>query len=105
MTNKKDGLNKQQRKKKKKKRLDEPIIRARIMALCSEAKPGKSIMPLTVAKDLDDESWRTYLRPIRIAAAKLAREGMIEILRKGKPADPDDFKGIIRLRLKADEEE
>ena len=105
MTNKKGGLNKQQRKQKKKKRLDEPIVKATILRLCQAAPAGKSITPMDVAKDLDEERWRTYLRPIRIAASKLAREGHIEILRKGKPADPDDFKGVIRLRLKVNEEE
>jgi Protein of unknown function (DUF3253) len=30
---------------------------------------------------------------------QLAKEGRIEILRKGKPVDPDAFKGVIRLRI------
>jgi hypothetical protein len=29
----------------------------------------------------------------------LARAGRLVILRHGKPADPDDFKGVWRMRL------
>ncbi|MEP5699177.1 MAG: DUF3253 domain-containing protein [Sneathiella sp.] len=29
----------------------------------------------------------------------LARTGRIEIMRKGKVADPNDFKGLYKLRL------
>jgi hypothetical protein len=31
----------------------------------------------------------------------LARAGQIEITRKGKPVDPNNFKGVVRLRLTA----
>lgn len=44
------------------------------------------------------DAWRRYLTPIRQQALSLARAGLIEVLRKGKPADPDDVKGVIRLR-------
>ncbi|HAJ21243.1 MAG TPA: DUF3253 domain-containing protein, partial [Rhodospirillaceae bacterium] len=29
-----------------------------------------------------------------------ARAGRIEILRRGEPVNPDDFKGVWRMRLK-----
>jgi hypothetical protein len=29
----------------------------------------------------------------------LARDGRLVITRHGKPADPDDFKGVWRMRL------
>ncbi|MEC8198924.1 MAG: DUF3253 domain-containing protein, partial [Pseudomonadota bacterium] len=45
--------------------------------------------------------WRRYLNAVRQQAKHLARMGRIEILRKGKPVDPNDFKGVYRLRLKA----
>jgi len=35
---------------------------------------------------------------VRSTAVGLARAGRIVILRHGKPADPDDFKGVYRLR-------
>ena len=34
---------------------------------------------------------------IRRAAVRLARVGDLRILRKGKPVDPEDFKGVYRL--------
>lgn len=35
---------------------------------------------------------------VRQAAIRLALAGRIEILRHGKPVDPQAFKGVIRLR-------
>jgi hypothetical protein len=37
--------------------------------------------------------------PIRRAAVALAHAGRLVIYRKGKPADPDDFRGVYRLGL------
>ncbi|TPW04813.1 MAG: hypothetical protein FD124_2436 [Alphaproteobacteria bacterium] len=36
---------------------------------------------------------------VRDAAVRLAKAGRIVILRKGKPVDPENFKGVIRLRI------
>lgn len=64
---------------------------------------GKSICPTEAARALaghpQDESWRRSLAPVRLAAQRLARAGQIEILRKGKPINPDVLHGVIRLRL------
>ncbi|MBY0364025.1 MAG: DUF3253 domain-containing protein, partial [Phreatobacter sp.] len=35
----------------------------------------------------------------RRAAVGLAREGRLVILRKGKPVDPNDFRGVYRLTV------
>jgi hypothetical protein len=35
----------------------------------------------------------------RPPATYLARQGRLEILRKGQPVDPKSFKGVVRLRL------
>ena len=37
------------------------------------------------------------MHPIRRVAVALAEQGRVVILRKGKPADPRDFKGVYRL--------
>src|SRR6195952_1902505 len=42
--------------------------------------------------------WHGLLMPIRRAAVALARAGRLVIYRKGRPADPDDFRGVYRLR-------
>jgi len=62
---------------------------------------GKSICPSEVARALDPEGWRSLLGPVRQAAAVLAREGRVAILRKGKPVPPQEMRGVIRLALPA----
>jgi Protein of unknown function (DUF3253) len=46
-----------------------------------------------------DGDWHGLLMPIRRAAVALARAGRLVIYRKGKPADPNDFRGVYRLGL------
>lgn len=76
-----------------------------IMRLCTERGPGKTICPTEAAKALgeeaggDDLAWREWLAKVRTVAVGLAREGRIVIYRKGKPVDPDSFRGVIRLGL------
>lgn len=43
--------------------------------------------------------WHGLLMPIRRAAVALALAGRLVIYRKGKPADPEDFRGVYRLGL------
>ena len=43
--------------------------------------------------------WHGLLMPIRRAAVALAQGGRLVIYRKGKPADPDVFRGVYRLGL------
>lgn len=64
--------------------------------------PGKSIEPAEVAKALEPEQWRRMLPKVRAAAVGLAREGRLIITKKGKPVDPNAFKGVIRLKLPDD---
>lgn len=77
----------------------QPVIEAQILALTEARGPDKSICPSEVARALEPE-WQRLMTPVRQAAARLALAGRIEILRKGKPVDPADFKGVIRLRTK-----
>jgi len=53
------------------------------------------------AKDRPD-GWRRYMTSVKQQAVHLARQGRVEIVRKGEVADPNDFKGIVRVRLAAD---
>lgn len=48
---------------------------------------------------LPDGDWHALLMPIRRAAVALAQSGRLVIYRKGKPADPNDFRGVYRLGL------
>ena len=43
--------------------------------------------------------WHGLLVPIRRTAVALAQDGRLVIYRKGKPADPNDFRGVYRLGL------
>lgn len=70
-----------------------------LLALLSQVREGESISPNDVAKSVDPENWRRELPKVKAVAVGLARQGRIDILRKGKPADPDDLRGIYRLRL------
>ena len=80
-----------------------------IIDLCAEAGPGKSVDPNDIARTIardrggDDMAWREWLGKIRHAAVDLARAGRLVIFRKGKPADPEDFRGVYRLGLPSSE--
>jgi hypothetical protein len=69
------------------------------MDLLGKAPAGKSIDPSDVAKLLQPERWQRILPQVRSNAVGLARQGKLVITRHGKPADPDSFKGVYRLKL------
>lgn len=73
-------------------------IEAEILARIAAAAPGASITPSDVAEALAPEDWRPLLGPVRLAAARLAEAGQLEILRKGKPVPAEAMRGVIRLR-------
>ena len=79
---------------------------AAILFLAQTKGPDKSIDPSEPAKVLAaarDVDWHGLLQPVRRAAIRLALEGRLVILRKGKPADPNDFKGVYRLTVPREE--
>jgi len=43
------------------------------------------------------------MQPIRRVAVQLMKDGRLVITRKGRPVDPDDFRGVYRLRLPGDD--
>ena len=71
-----------------------------IFDLLGKVQPGKSISPEEVARAADPESLAgALLGHVAPSPAASARQGKLVILRHNKPADPDDFKGVYRLRL------
>lgn len=74
-------------------------VEAAILGLLAKLPAGKSVSPEDVARVLEPERWRRKLGHIRVVAIGLAREGRLVITRHGKPADPERFKGVYRLRL------
>jgi hypothetical protein len=85
---------------------NDPLVQV-ILALCAAVSPGKTIDPGEAAKfyarqrDEDALAWRSHLTQVRARAVALARQGRLVIYRKGKPVDPEDFRGVYRLGLPA----
>ena len=74
-------------------------VESLIFDLLGKVPAGKSIAPEDVARAIDAEGWRRELGKVRAVAVGLARQQKLVILRHNKPADPDDFKGVWRMRL------
>ena len=70
-----------------------------ILSQLADLPPGKSIDPANVARVILPERWQRALGQVRSTAVGMARAGQIVVLRHNKPADPDTFKGVYRLRL------
>jgi hypothetical protein len=84
---------------------DRAAIAAAILRQAAGRGAEKSICPSEVARALapEEDAWRRLMGPVRAAAIALAREGRIEVLRKGKPVDPgQEVRGVIRLRIKGE---
>ena len=86
---------------------DPGAIREQIMRLLEARDAGKSICPSEVARALSPD-WRPLMKPVRNVAIGLMRDGLIDILRKGRPIEIEtsgqvtaDVKGVIRLRRRA----
>ncbi|MGL5446019.1 MAG: DUF3253 domain-containing protein [Rhabdaerophilum sp.] len=77
-------------------------IEETLLKLAGETGSAKSFCPSEVARALGGshpDAWGPLMQPVRRVAVRLALEGRITILRKGKPADPHDFRGVYRLSL------
>ncbi|MFK7800848.1 MAG: DUF3253 domain-containing protein [Anaerolineae bacterium] len=70
-----------------------------ILRMCGEAGPEKSVTPGAVAQSIAEFDWQSMLKRVKQTATHQAKAGYIYIMRKGKPADPDDFRGVYKLRL------
>ncbi len=75
-----------------------------ILSLAAACGAGSSITPEDAARAVDPEHWHKHLHEVRAAAVRLAKDGRIVILRKGKPVEPEGVKGVIRLRIAAKDE-
>jgi Protein of unknown function (DUF3253) len=79
-------------------------IEAVIMDLLAQRGAGRTIDPGEVARAIggdQPEGWAPLMRPIRHTVVRLMKEGRVVILRKGRPVDPDDFRGVYRIGLPA----
>ncbi len=82
---------------------DPAPLDALLLDLCVRAPAGGTISPIDAARAFADSrgedalGWRSHLTAVRRAAVRLALEGRLVIYRKGKVADPNDFRGVYRL--------
>jgi len=86
---------------------DDPVATTILETLAGLAE-GASISLMDAARAVAEtrrkptdgpELWRRYMNAVRQQATHLARQGRIEITRKGEPVEPKNFKGVVRLRL------
>lgn len=77
-------------------------IEETILRLAGARSEGRTICPSEAARALGGdkpEGWGPLMQPIRKVAVSMMKQGRIVITRKGRPVDPDDFKGVYRLRM------
>ena len=83
----------------KKWRISDEIIYVTILQMCAAAGLDGNVRPEDVAMEVYREDWQSILKRVRLFGKQLAQSGDIVILRKGKVANPDDVKGMIRLQI------
>jgi hypothetical protein len=80
-------------------KVDKQPLDEAILAVLTRNGSG-TLSPPEIAHVIEpDGDWHALLMPIRRAAVTLALAGRLVIYRKGKPADPNDFRGVYRLGL------
>lgn len=85
--------------KPRKFRISDEAVFETILQLCAASWPDETVRPEEIAMTLHEAEWQALTKRIRLAVKQLAEAGHIQILRKGKSADPADFKGVYRVRL------
>lgn len=82
--------------------IEPEAIESAILDLLTQREAGLTISPMDVARrpggDHPD-GWGPLMQPVRRVAVKLMKEGRLIITRKGRPVDPDEFRGVYRLIL------
>jgi hypothetical protein len=75
-------------------------IEEALLRLLTRAGAGRTVNPTDVARALEPgPNWHLLMPTVRRAAVALALAGRLVIYRKGKPVDPNNFKGVYRLGL------
>lgn len=80
-------------------------IEAAILDLATARGRGKTICPSEAARALAGdrpEAWSRLMTQVRNVAVRMMKDGRIVITRKGRPVDPDDFKGVYRIAIVGD---
>ncbi|WP_228973173.1 DUF3253 domain-containing protein [Streptomyces sp. DH12] len=72
-----------------------------ILELLDRRGPAATICPSDAARAAyagDDDGWRALMEPVRRAARRLAAAGEVEITQGGRPVEPAEARGPIRIR-------
>ncbi|WP_420104205.1 DUF3253 domain-containing protein [Bosea sp. (in: a-proteobacteria)] len=80
----------------------EQELEAAMLRLVAQRGPDKTVCPSEAARAVGGDhpdGWGPLMQPARKVAVRLMKEGRLVITRKGRPVDPDDFRGVYRLRL------
>lgn len=77
-------------------------IEAELLQTVAARGPEKTACPSEVARAIGGghpDQWGPLMQPVRKVAVRLANEGRLIITRKGKPVDPNDFRGVYRVGM------
>ncbi len=80
-------------------RIADEDVNEMILTMCREAGVESGVRPEAIAQAIYPEQWQTMLKRIKLMAKQMAKRDELLILRKGKPVDPEDAKGIIKYRI------
>lgn len=75
-------------------------LEAELLRLAAERGPTSTACPSEAARSIGGahpDNWGPLMTPVRKIAVRLANEGRLIITRKGKPVDPNDFRGVYRI--------
>ncbi|ARF76848.1 S-adenosylmethionine tRNA ribosyltransferase [Kitasatospora albolonga] len=82
------------------KQTDQQLEQA-ILELLDRRGPTATICPSDAARAVhggDGDGWRALMEPARRAARRLVAAGEVEITQGGRPVDPAEARGPIRVR-------
>lgn len=77
-------------------------LEAALLRIAAERGPGATACPSEAARVVGGnhpDGWGPLMVPVRRIAVRLANEGRMVITRKGRPVDPNDFRGVYRISL------
>ncbi|MFB8025494.1 DUF3253 domain-containing protein [Streptomyces sp. NPDC056465] len=77
------------------------LLERAILELLEGRGSAATICPSDAARavyDGDDDGWRALMEPTRRAAARLVAAGDVEITQAGRPVEPAQARGPIRIR-------
>lgn len=77
-------------------------LETELLRIAASRGPDRTACPSEAARAIGGDhpdGWGPLMTPVRKIAVRLANEGRLVITRKGKPVDPNDFRGVYRIGL------